>query len=1066
VGQRQSATGRAADLAERHASELRAIAGALPDLFAEAASVLEEQLGEGDLDEWAQIGLALARRAPHSRYLTAVFFAASPSLGHLGIAALSKWAEMASGLVDRAAQAAAAFLEATPAVLEHLEPEELELWSRQGRRLYRGSWKSVKLAASFFRISPDLLESVPLRTLDRFVDVLDRLAQSSPEMASACLYDAPAQLARLAESDREPFLAFTQAVCRASWVDAHHCLERGPGLLEAVQAEQRSALLELAAIAAPATGRDCFSLFAASTEALSTLAPTDQAEVIEMGRRLAPHGARAAIESVVSAPEVRRRLTSAQAKSWSEAGLELLIEGRNLERAESYFRLESALAEEMLSELAERVELASVGIVLRLYAKAISGEEILVQPTGALARRNIGWQETEAPTSDGTSVFLPPEVELFGDRRANFEVYKVYTTHQTGRLEFGSFRFCFGEAGEHLGSTLVERERQRIGARDAAESRPPAIIPMQRLYDLFDDRRLASELFALAEDSRIDARIVDEYPGIRRWLQRLQGLEAEQRPNVRLLPLRQAFVENLVRASLGQPDTIRWPLGLAARLGRAIATLRLVAQEGATVQDSAEVAARLYDLAIAIPNLPPHRVPVEWGELDADAIARASGLSGDGLEGDEELPEGEEVAYQGPGHPEYRGAFKPELVQLLDELINREEGAEDGMPLTRQQIREMLESSAELELSEAGDDEDADLEVLLADIEREVADRTDEEEGDDDEAGDDSEEQVEWFHYDEWDFRVSDYRPGWCRVGERTAVEGEIGFYEETLRRYHGLVVETRRQFERMRPESFRLLKRLEDGHEIDFDQAIEFHVDKKAGAGPLARFYTRRNKVRRDVAVAFLLDMSGSTSEQIGQSAALPASRGASGVRHSAPSWVQEEKRIIDVERESTVLVIEALEAIGDAYGIYGFSGHGRENVEFHVIKDLDEPFDDAVRRRVGGIEPISSTRMGPAIRHAITKLNDHEARAKILIFVSDGRPQDDDYGRDRSEREYAVHDTKRALIEAKRQRITPYLITVDSAGHDYLRYMCDDMGYEVVANIESLPHRLPKLYRYLAAE
>ena len=78
----------------------------------------------------------------------------------------------------------------------------------------------------------------------------------------------------------------------------------------------------------------------------------------------------------------------------------------------------------------------------------------------------------------------------------------------------------------------------------------------------------------------------------------------------------------------------------------------------------------------------------------------------------------------------------------------------------------------------------------------------------------------------------------------------------------------------------------------------------------------------------------------------------------------------------------------------------------------------------------------------------------------------QDEEYGRDRSEREYAVHDTRRPLLEAKRQRISPFLITVDSSGHDYLRHMCDAMGYEVVADIESLPRRLPKLYRHLAGD
>ena len=119
-------------------------------------------------------------------------------------------------------------------------------------------------------------------------------------------------------------------------------------------------------------------------------------------------------------------------------------------------------------------------------------------------------------------------------------------------------------------------------------------------------------------------------------------------------------------------------------------------------------------------------------------------------------------------------------------------------------------------------------------------------------------------------------------------------------------------------------------------------------------------------------------------------------------------------------------------SYGIFGFSGYGRDNVEFHVIKNLDE----------------------------------HDAKVKILILVSDGRPQDHGYGRDRTEKEYAVHDTKQALLEAKRKGITPFLITVDKEGHDYLKQMCDDIGYEVVDDLETLPRRLPTLYRHLASE
>ena len=177
----------------------------------------------------------------------------------------------------------------------------------------------------------------------------------------------------------------------------------------------------------------------------------------------------------------------------------------------------------------------------------------------------------------------------------------------------------------------------------------------------------------------------------------------------------------------------------------------------------------------------------------------------------------------------------------------------------------------------------------------------------------------------------------------------------------------------------------------------------------------------------------------------------------------LQPPKRIIDLEKESMVLLIGALEAIGDDYGIYGFSGYGRDNVEFYVLKDLDEPLSDKVKARIDKTEPIRSTRMGPAIRHATAKLEEHDAKVRILFLVSDGRPQDHGYGRDRTEREYAINDTHQALMEAKRKGIVPFCLTVDREGHEYLGQMCEDIGYEILGDIESLPSRLPTLYRRL---
>jgi nitric oxide reductase activation protein len=331
--------------------------------------------------------------------------------------------------------------------------------------------------------------------------------------------------------------------------------------------------------------------------------------------------------------------------------------------------------------------------------------------------------------------------------------------------------------------------------------------------------------------------------------------------------------------------------------------------------------------------------------------------------------------------------------------------------------------------------------------------------------------EVRTYFYDEWDFRAADYKPRWCAVRERLIDEGTDDFYEKTMREQAGLVNETQRQFELLKPETFRKLKKLEDGEDIDLDAVIDFMVSKKAGHGDIPKIYWRRNKIERDVAVAFLLDMSASTDEEI-EKRRPRTSVGDTNDPRRYQQWLAESraqqlisppKRIIDLEKESLVLLTRALETIHDRYGIYGFSGYGRENVEYFVIKDMDEGFGDHIVRRIDRVTPIRSTRMGPAIRHTTFKLEQSDAKAKILFLVSDGRPQDHGYGRDRTEKEYAIHDTHKALVEAKHKGIVPFALTVDKEGHDYLGQMCGDIAYEVLGDIELLPSRLPTLYRRL---
>jgi nitric oxide reductase activation protein len=198
-------------------------------------------------------------------------------------------------------------------------------------------------------------------------------------------------------------------------------------------------------------------------------------------------------------------------------------------------------------------------------------------------------------------------------------------------------------------------------------------------------------------------------------------------------------------------------------------------------------------------------------------------------------------------------------------------------------------------------------------------------------------------------------------------------------------------------------------------------------------------------VATLFLLDMSASTDEPLGPSSA----SGRPG------------RRIIDALKEALVIMTEALDELGDAYAIYGFSGQGRANVEFYLVKGFGERLAAGVKARIGGIAPRRSTRMGTAVRHAARKMAAIGARSKHLMLLSDGFPQDEDYGEDRRSHVYGIRDTAVALREADAAGITPFCITVDRAGHDYLREMCDASRYMVIDDIDGLPRELPKIYR-----
>ncbi|MEN9424171.1 MAG: hypothetical protein RL122_1554, partial [Pseudomonadota bacterium] len=286
------------------------------------------------------------------------------------------------------------------------------------------------------------------------------------------------------------------------------------------------------------------------------------------------------------------------------------------------------------------------------------------------------------------------------------------------------------------------------------------------------------------------------------------------------------------------------------------------------------------------------------------------------------------------------------------------------------------------------------------------------------------------FLYREWDFARQHYRKNWCVVRELELSPGDPVFVDKVLDKYQGMIKHLRRTFEAMRDEN-RLLKRQSQGDDVDIDALVEALADSRDGREMSDKLFQHMHRADRSMAVMFMVDMSGSTK-----------------------GWINE------AEREALVMLCEVLEKLGDQYAIYGFSGIGRKRCEIYRIKRFDDPYNAATKARIAGIIPKDYTRLGVAIRHLTEKLNAVEAKTRLLITLSDGKPEDyfDIYNT-----QYGIEDTRQALFEARRTGIHPFCITIDQRGKDYLPHMYGHANWVEIDDVKKLPLKVADIYRRL---
>lgn len=286
--------------------------------------------------------------------------------------------------------------------------------------------------------------------------------------------------------------------------------------------------------------------------------------------------------------------------------------------------------------------------------------------------------------------------------------------------------------------------------------------------------------------------------------------------------------------------------------------------------------------------------------------------------------------------------------------------------------------------------------------------------------------------YPEWDCRDRRYHdtPG-AVVRETPVRAGDPAWARQALERHATLVRRVRRDFERLRLRRETLKGQL-DGDDLDVDAYVTAAADTRAGASPDGRLYLADRRVRRGAAIFLLVDASASTD-----------------------SWVAGSQRVIDVEREALLIVVEALAALGDVHAIFAFRGEGAGGVEVLPIKRFTDRSGPTVRNRIAALEPEGFTRAGAAIRHATALLSREPSTQRILLLLSDGRPNDVDMYEGR----YGLEDTRQAFGEARLQGIHAFCLTVDRSAPSYAARVFGSGGYAVLRHPERLPEVLVRV-------
>lgn len=1012
-------------------------------------------------------------------------------LSHLPLDQAAAVLEISASVAGVSLRAGVEFLRAAPAATEVLETAELRSWGEMGRRL---AMSDVETAISFFLEGVDDLKRVPREARA----ILFQLCSRQMTLSASAATETLRQAAPLSEALKEPktlrsILEIAAEISKRSAKHSSDFLAATPHVIATLNQFRDSSLMEealaLASAFASRAGGMAADAWAALPTALADLRTEDAmrllqrtgnflerggggalhtmlsgGEILRLLREVfddwiallwtvAPYGSaslvafvrssprfirgfsgehdrvhavaltkrvlaltqeiarvdgEAALACFRSSPGVLRTVAIEQFEEWARRGL--LANNADQRARRSYFALETRGSYEVLHSGSSGLALDSIQHLLQLYVEGLTGREVELAPIAAVP--------VETRIGDGRTIHLPSLVAEFGDDELDFRLYKVLAAHAAGQIEFATY----------------ERDTVNLSAAYSAiaDTYDPANLNARDGFAL--DGYLADSTESSSERSSRNSEV--------------SSAEVRQTPNV--------IDYNAVLSLFPHPHLARRIFGTLEN-GRIDARLRH--QYHGLARDLDFIREHLRRSRPRIVDLPAAMVPFELlfqitmlgGALDdarqyygqvvseletvvAEYVSSSSATVADTL-----MATGRAYSLFQSVTPDDDSVQQLEMQKEPSESDTESTTMSETLR-TRPTDRPPQRRDAR-ELFNAWNDPDAegepdDLDGGEAWIEGESAEQS-------------LEEGEVAYNYDEWDRELTDHRLGWCRVVEKRVKQGDRSFVDLTRERHRGVISSIRHQFQLLKPEELTRIANELDGEEYDLNAVIDYVIDRRAanvgGGHQSERLYTKRLRRRRDVAVSFLLDQSSSTARTIG--------------RHPLQPYTHPGRRIIEIEKEGLVLMSEALEAVGDVYAINGFTSEGRRNVKFYVVKDFEEQYSDEVKQRIGGITYQNNTRLGAAIRHATAKLARQQARTRLLIVLSDGRPYDHDYGDAR----YAREDTREALRQAKIQGITPFCITIDRESESELKDLYGEIGYTIIDDVLSLPERLPGIYRRL---